>query len=167
MSFMDDDDNKPERKKVGFLGMRVFKTSLSVYLCFLFALIRNVSPLHSTFAAVISTKTDHQDGLLAGKERIIGTCLGGSFGLFTIILIDLLNINPISHLAYIIYSIALIPIIYTNVNLNAAETVPLSSIVFISIVLSARDISPINIVFSRIIETLIGVAISIIINFIL
>lgn len=166
MIFMDD-DNKPERRKIGFLGMRVFKTSLSVYLCFLFALLRDVSPLHSTFAAIISTKTDHQYGLRAGKERIIGTCLGGFFGFITIIFIDILNINPISHLAYIIYSIALIPVIYTNVNLEAPETVPLSSIVFISIVLSARGMSAISIVLSRIIETLIGVFISIFINFIL
>ena len=62
-----------------FLGMRTVKTVLAVFSCFLVAYIRGTSPIYSTIAAIISMKTDHQGGIIEGKNRMKGTILGGLF----------------------------------------------------------------------------------------
>lgn len=149
-----------------FLGMRTVKTVLAVFSCFLVAYIRGTSPIYSTIAAIISMKTDHQGGIIEGKNRMKGTILGGLFGLICILLLKFFGIAENSLMAYFIFSLFLIPIIYGNLELKSAESVSLSCVVFIAIVAEDTIVPAFSRVFERTIETFIGVIVAIIVNMI-
>lgn len=154
-----------ENKLLGFLGMRVVKTALAVYICFLISIPRGNSPFYSAIAAIISMKNDPEESINTGKNRIIGTLIGGAFGLATILIMNYLNIEVFGHLHYVLLSLLLIPIIYANVSLYSPSSTTISCIVFLSIAIShIQDTSPFMFAINRTIETAIGVIISVVIN---
>lgn len=63
-------------KKIMFLGMRVVKTVISVYICFLISFIRKSPPFYSAIAAILCMQNTHADSLKVGKNRIIDTLIG-------------------------------------------------------------------------------------------
>lgn len=160
-------DKSHNEQKFTFIGMRVIKTVISVFICFIISHYRNESPLYSTIAAIISMKTDHRGGIIEGKNRMKGTIIGGFFGLIGLIVLELLRLENNSLIGYFITSLFLIPIIYSNLKIHSTDSVSLSCIVFLGIVVSDNKIPAISRVLNRTIETFIGVIVSIVINIIL
>lgn len=154
-----------DRKLLGLIGMRVMKTALAVYVCFLISLPRGNSPFYSVIAAIISMKNDSVESMNTGISRIIGTLIGGSFGLATILLINYLDISLFGHLHYLILSLILVPVIYSSIKLHSPSSTTISCIVFISIAVSHIDnASPFMFTINRVVETSIGVLVAIVIN---
>lgn len=154
-----------DRKLLGLIGMRVLKTALAVYVCFLISLPRGNSPFYSVIAAIISMKNDSVESMNTGISRIIGTLIGGSFGLATILLINYLDISLFGHLHYLILSLILVPVIYSSIKLHSPSSTTISCIVFISIAVSHIDnASPFMFTINRVVETSIGVLVAIVIN---
>lgn len=154
--------------KVGFIGMRTLKTVLSVFICFLIAYFRDASPFYSAIAAVISMKEDHLTGLNEGKTRMKGTIIGGLFGLICLLFLEFIGIDKNRLiLEYFVFSLFLIPIIYSNLKIKSSSSVSLSCIVFLSIVASEKTASPFVRVFDRTLETFIGIIVSVVVNLIL
>lgn len=152
-------------KRLGFIGMRVFKTVISVYLSFLYGMLRGTSSYYAVIAAIISMQTDVESGVKLGINRVLGTILGGVFGLFAILVIRFFDIEIYSHLHYLILTILLIPIIYTNVHLFSPKSTTISLVVFLSIAIShVQDISPLAFTFYRVLDTSVGVVISVFVN---
>ncbi len=59
------------------LGMRTFKTALSVVVCvLLFHVLGRDNPLIATIAAVVSLRQDMTSTVSIGKERILGNTVG-------------------------------------------------------------------------------------------
>ncbi|MDN6258079.1 MAG: aromatic acid exporter family protein, partial [Tetragenococcus halophilus] len=59
------------------LGMRTFKTALSVVVCvLLFHVLDRDNPLIATIAAVVSLRQDMTSTVSIGKERILGNTVG-------------------------------------------------------------------------------------------
>lgn len=151
--------------KIWYPGLRVIKTVIAVYVCFLVNFFRNGTPFYSAIAAVICMQKDYSDSIEVGKNRMIGTIVGGIYGYFTIVLINHANFEFYSHKHYLLLSLLLIPIIYTDVALKAARAVAISCVVFLSITIShIVDASPMVFAANRTFDTLIGVIVSIIIN---
>ncbi len=154
-----------DRKLLGLIGMRVMKTALAVYVCFLISLPRGNSPFYSVIAAIISMKNDSIESMNTGISRIIGTLIGGSFGLGTILLINYLDISLFGHFHYLILSLILVPVIYSSIRLHSPSSTTISCIVFISIAVSHIDnASPFMFTINRVVETSIGVLVAIVIN---
>ena len=154
-----------DRKLLGLIGMRVMKTALAVYVCFLISLPRGNSPFYSVIAAIISMKNDSVESMNTGISRIIGTLIGGSFGLGAILLINYLDISLFGHFHYLILSLILIPVIYSSIRLHSPSSTTISCIVFISIAVSHIDnASPFMFTINRVVETSIGVLVAIVIN---
>ncbi len=154
--------------KVGFVGMRAIKTVLSVFICFIISYFRDASPFYSAIAAVVSMKEDHETGLTEGKTRLKGTIIGGIYGLICLLFIDYVDfINTNIYLEFLVFSLFLIPIIYSNLKIKSSGSVSLSCIVFLSIVVSDKAVSPYIRVYERTLETFIGVIVSVLINIIL
>ena len=152
----------------GFLGMRVVKTVLAVFICFLISFFRSSLPFYSAIAAILCMKNDHKDSLETGKSRMIGTMIGGVYGFFAIILSKSLGIELLGYTYYFILSIFLIPIIYTNVRVKSAASTYISCVVFLSITVAhGNDVSPMLFALNRVIDTIIGIAVSIGVNIIL
>lgn len=159
-----------ERKETlfGFLGMRVVKTVLAVFICFLISFFRSSLPFYSAIAAILCMKNDHKDGLETGKSRMIGTIIGGVYGFIAIILAKSLGIELLGYTYYFILSIFLIPIIYTNIQVKSAASTYISCVVFLSITVAhGNDASPMLFAANRVIDTFIGIGVSIGVNLIM
>lgn len=154
-----------KNKKFGFLGMRVIKTFLAVHLCFVIAFLRKTSPLYSVFATIISMKADTEESIATGLNRVIGTIIGGLFGLITLTIIEHFHIDANTYAHYLLLSVLLIPVIYANVHLYSPSSTTISCVVFIGIaIIDTVDISIVHFAIERVIETSIGVVVAIIIN---
>lgn len=152
-------------KKTTFIGMRVVKTVIAVYICFLISFIRKSPPFYSAIAAILCMQNTHANSLKVGKNRMIGTMIGGFYGFIAILLADVINIKLFSYIYYLTLCFFLVPIIYTNVYCKTAKSTYISCVVFLSITVShGGDISPIFFGLNRIIDTLIGIIVSLLIN---
>jgi len=157
-----------ENKKVKFIGMRVIKTVIAVYLCFLISFLRNGIPFYSAIAAILCMQNDHNNSFEVGKSRMIGTLIGGAYGFLAIMLIDFINIELFNYIYYLILSLLLIPIIYTNVFLKVNSSTYISCVVFFSITVShGGDMAPMYFTLNRIVDTSIGIVVSLVINMII
>lgn len=154
-----------KNRKIKLPGMRVIKTVIAVYICFLLSFIRKTKPFYSVIAAILCMQNDSKNGWKVGKNRMIGTLIGGIYGLIAIILIKYLNIELFSYVHYLILSLFLIPIIYSNVYLKVPNSTYISCVVFMSIAVShGGDKAPMFFALNRVVDTLIGIIVSIIIN---
>ncbi|WP_353092517.1 aromatic acid exporter family protein [Tissierella praeacuta] len=152
-------------KNIKLPGMRVIKTVIAVYICFLINFMRKGIPFYSAIAAILCMQNDHINGFKTGKNRLIGTLIGGTYGFLAIVLINFLNVELFNYIHYLILSLFLIPIIYTNVFLKSSSSAYISCVVFFSITIShGGDIAPMYFALNRVIDTLIGIGVSLIIN---
>ena len=73
------------------IGMRNIKTAISVFLCItLFNLFKRDNAFYACIAAVICMKDTYENSLSIGINRLLGTFLGGLFGIITIYLLSFL-----------------------------------------------------------------------------
>ncbi|NLV89156.1 MAG: FUSC family protein [Tissierellia bacterium] len=159
------ENKSKEIKTKRIIGMRVIKTVIASYICFIISYFRNTSPFYSVIAAILSMQTDHDSSLKVGKNRMVGTIIGGIYGFIAILLIDLLNIELFNYIHYLILSLFLIPIIYTNVHLKYSSSSYISCVVFLSITIShIGDANPMYFAINRVIDTLLGIVVSLIVN---
>ncbi len=158
-------EDKSEFCLFGFIGMRVIKTVLAVFLCFVISFLRPSLPFYSAIAAILCMKPSYNDGLDTGKSRMIGTIIGGIFGFLEIVLIKKLGIPVYGLIHYFILSLFLIPIIYTNVNVKSHSSTYISCVVFLSIAVAhGNDAAPMLFALNRVIDTFIGIGVSIFVN---
>ena len=122
----------------------------------------------SSDLAILCMQKDPSDSFKTGKNRMIGTLIGGFYGFLAITFVDYINVELYNYIHYLILSLFLIPIIYTNVSLKASSAAYISCVVFLSITVShGGDIAPLYFALNRVIDTLIGIIVSIVINKIL
>lgn len=158
-------ESNEKPKKIKFIGMRVLKTVIAVYICFSLELVREGVAFFSAIAAILCMQPDNKHSLETGKSRMIGTILGGMFGFLVITIIDFCQIELFSNLHYLILSLFLIPIIYSNVYLKSSTSSYISCVVFLSITVShGGDSAPMIFAINRVIDTLIGIIVSLIVN---
>ena len=161
-----EDNNKDKRIK--FIGMRVVKTVIAVYICFLISFFREGLPFYSAIAAILSMQTDPKDSFQVGKNRIKGTIIGGIYGFLAITLVNFMGVAIFGQIHYLVLSLFLIPIIYTNVHLKTYTSTYISCVVFLSITVAhGGDSTPMYFAFNRVLDTLIGIGVSWIINIII
>jgi len=152
-------------KKVKLPGMRVIKTVIAVYICFLISFINKSLPFYSVIATILCMQSNIKNGWQVGKDRMIGTLIGGIYGFICIISINLFNIELFNYIHYLILSLFLIPIIYTNVYLKVTNSTYISCVAFFSITIShGGDTAPMYFALRRIIDTLIGIIVSLAVN---
>lgn len=153
--------------KFPHVGMRIMKSSIAVFICLVLDIFRNQTgvPFYSAIAAVLCIQPVQEEGVKVGWSRICGTFIGAFWG--TIILFINLRFIPESQiiLRYAMMSLGVIPVIYTAVFLKKQGSVFISCIVFLSInVNHIGDVNPYLFIFNRVLDTLIGVAIALLIN---
>jgi len=152
-------------KKIKLPGMRVIKTVIAVNICFLLSILRKSSPFYSAIAAILCIQSDNKNSWEAGKSRMIGTLIGGAYGLINVVLNSSLNIELNNYVYYLILSLFLIPIIYTNVYVKAPSSTYISCVVFLSITVShGGDEVPAYFALNRVVDTLIGICVALIVN---
>ncbi|MGG7179093.1 FUSC family protein [Clostridium paraputrificum] len=152
--------NKIELPKI---GLRNIKTALAVFICMiLFQLSGGKNPFYACIAAVICMKDTVESTFTMGKNRLIGTLLGGLLGVIAIYLIGLI---PILHAANpLLTAIGIVLAIYCCNLINKPGAVTICCIVFIGIMINYDGPTSYSYAIGRSIDTSIGIIIAILIN---
>lgn len=144
------------------IGARNLKTALAVTLCIgFFELIHRQYPFYACIAAVICMKDTVENSYNMGKTRMIGTITGGLVGLsFTFIA---LTFN-ITNFPGLITGVGIVLTIYLLNLFNKKGSVSIACIVLIAIMTNLHGKAPYAYAFDRIIDTLIGIVVALLIN---
>ncbi|VYU57263.1 FUSC family protein [Clostridium tertium] len=139
------------------IGSRNIKTGIAVLICLLFW--RN--SLFAAIAAVICMQDTVENSLRIGKNRLIGTLLGGVLGL---ILLSTVNFFSLMAFLPIVTSLGVIIIIYCCNVIKKPAACSIASIILIGILVSNGYDDPLMYSIRRTVETAFGVVVAILIN---
>lgn len=140
------------------IGMRNLKTAIAVFICIIITRVLNIadSPFYACIAAVICMQSSVFQTFKAGKNRMIGTFIGAFLGfLFALI-------NPGNAL---LTAVGIIVVIYICDLMKYNKSVSIACIVFIAIMVNLKDQTPFYYSIYRLIETLIGIIIALLVNY--
>lgn len=154
---------KKENLKV---GLRTIKTVLSVMICFVINEFRTGGiPFYSAIAAISCMQNNIDDSFKVATNRTISTLLGGMWGM-SFVLLDVYLLPSMPNIyRELIISLMLILVIQTSVIFNLKKSAYLSCVVFLSITIThGFDANPILFAINRIVDTLIGIIVSLVIN---
>ena len=146
------------------IGLRNIKTALAVSLCMIiFQLINRENPFFACIAAVFCMRDTVSSSVSMGKNRIIGTIIGGVLGIIIIYISDLIpflyKITPI------VTGIGIVIGIYICTLIKRHGSVIISCIVFIGIMTNySSQIDSYSYAINRSFDTVIGIIIAILIN---
>ena len=148
------------------IGLRTIKTVISVFLCFLIDSCRNDSvPFYAVIAAILCTQPDMENSLAIAKSREMSTIIGGISGMLFLTAERLHTAIHPELFRELILSLMLIPIIYLSLLLKQKNGTALMCIVFLCVTVThKKDTNPLYFAWSRIVDTSLGILISLIVN---
>lgn len=149
------------------IGMRIIKSSIGVLLGFIVYLLRGKqgAPFYTVLSVLWCMQPYSSNAKANAVQRTMGTVIGAVYGLIMILLE--LYVIPFDNelFRYITISLLIIPIIYTTVIFNKKNASYFSCVVFLSIVVNhLKDKNPYLFVFNRMMDTMIGIGLALIIN---
>lgn len=148
-------------------GMRILKTSLGI---FIVALIFSLTPLsrnnitHAAIAVVVGMQVDFKSSLQKSLSRIKGTVIAGIYAYLTIRLLIHFNIERTSLIYICLISLLCIPLIKLLLFMKSQSSVLIACIVYVLITLGSAYENPAQYAFFRTIDTVIGLSLSLFIN---
>ncbi|NLY45295.1 MAG: hypothetical protein GX053_04815 [Tissierella sp.] len=138
------------------IGMRTFKTALSVALSLFVADLLNLnSPSLVGIAAIVAMQSSVNESLIAGKNRMLATFVGAVVGLF---------FSYILPLNYFFLGLGIIAVIHIHNIFGWKQSLSLSAIVFLVIFLNQEG-SRLLYATNRLLDTFIGIIVSTLINY--
>ena len=137
------------------LGMRTIKTSISVFFCIIISSMFGIDPFYTCIAAVSTIQSSIQSSFIVGRDRMIGSTIGAIYG---VIFSCFGNYNAL------LTALALLSVIYTVNFIKSKGAVNIACIVVISIMVDPTVTSPIENGVSRLIQTLLGIVIAVLVN---
>ena len=147
-------------------GLRIIKTFIAVTLAMVVSAHRPGEglPFYSAIAAIICLKSDVEGSREIGKNRIIGTFLGGFCGLIYLLIIPLDTLPE--NIELILISFLTSIIIWVMSMLDKPKAISIMAIVFLSITINhgKEDVLPFLFAFNRTLDTMIGVIAAILVN---
>ena len=149
------------------VGARILKSTAGVVICYIIYILRGNqgTPFYSMLAVLWCLQPYSSRTLTMALQRTIGTLIGVTYGLITLLLeIYVLRIYN-SPAGYIFTSLMIIPVLYTTVLMKKKNASYFSCVVFLSIaVIHISDANPFIFVANRFFETFSGIAIGVILN---
>lgn len=149
-------------------GYRIIKTVIAVFICLMIAdLLGMDTPYFGAIAAVIVMKSSPKKSLAFGKSRLIGTLFGGVFASLFVVVSSLFKIPDSSIIYALLVSLVLLLDLSVVKILGFDEhATSLSAILVLSVLIShSHDMQEmLSYVTIRMIETLIGCIVAILVN---
>lgn len=146
-------------KKLPFkIGLRIIKTVIAVFLCFLLDSFRASSvPFYAAIAAILCMQPNMKNSLNTAKNREFATITGGLCGaIFLFVERIFFTIQP-ELLRDLVLSLMLIPIIRFSLIIKMKNETFLMCVVFLCITVThEKDINPFTFALNRIIDTSLG-----------
>lgn len=155
------------KKRFQPIGLRLVKSAVAVFICFLIHFIRGQEevPFYAVFTALFCMQNDLGSSKTNAKIRILGTTIGAFWGCL-VLMINLYILENVSELyKYLLVSIAIIPVIYMTVLIKKKNISFFTGVVFLGIAVTrVTDSNPYFFVLNRVLDTLIGIFVSIGVN---
>lgn len=148
------------------IGMRIVKSAVAVFLCFVIYMIRGRGvPFYSAIAAVLCMQPYVSNSVRVALNRTVGTFIGGVFGMLAL-LVEKAFFPPDQPIwKYLLVSVCIIPLIYVTLLAKQPTASYITCVVFMSITVShGADVNPYLFALDRCIDTLIGIAVSLGVN---
>ena len=151
------------------IGMRVVKTVASVMICMIISLFtENMNSMSiSAITALVTIRATHGETIRSGILRLLGTVIGGAFGILTV-LVGLLLPHYSDGLYVLVIPVMLLINLYLCNLLNMQDTCQISCVVIIIIAANVSLDTPIGSAFMltllRLRDTFIGVVIATLMN---
>ncbi|KAA9301162.1 aromatic acid exporter family protein [Aerococcus sanguinicola] len=141
------------------LGMRTFKTGLSFFLiAMLYDLFSNHSPQIAALSAGFSQRTDFQSTNKFGRHRIFGNFIGG---LMALLCVSLMTLFPDWRmLSYLFPALGIVLTIILGNAFNSSQAIVGSIAIYTIVLYSIPDQERILYVFWRLVDTLVGAAVA-------
>lgn len=148
------------------IGMRIIKSAIAVFICFLISMIRGQGIVfYSAIAAILCMQPYVSNSLKVAKNRIVGTLIGGIFGMIVLMVQRMIIPSDMMILNYLFISIAIIPLIYITVIVEKPSASYITCVVFLSVTVAhGIDVSIYEFALNRILDTLIGIVVSLGVN---
>ncbi|PRR84055.1 HAD-IIB family hydrolase [Clostridium vincentii] len=148
------------------VGMRIIKSAIVVFICFLIYFIREDGmPFYSAIAGILCMQQYLSNSLKAAGNRTIGTIIGGAFGMLILVIERTFIPEGMPIVEYFLISIAIIPLIYLTILIEKQAISYIACVVFLSVtVIHGVDVSPFFFTINRILDTLIGIFVSLGVN---
>lgn len=151
------------------LGLRIVKTSIAVFLCFLVNMLRGNQEVvfYSQMAAIWCLQDTARDTRKNGAQQVVGTGVGALFGLVTILLFPSLAAETARQKAVhgLVISLMVGVILYATVVIRKLHAAYFSNVVYLSIVIyHLTDGDPFLFAWNRFLDTMIGIGIAWLVN---
>lgn len=164
--------NEKRNRKLPAVGQRIVRSSIAVALCFVLYYIRGKQgiPFYSALAVLQCIQPYNFNMKEMAKKRTIGTFVGAFWGTIVIFLLFALQGSlhaeiEESFAKYMLISLFTGIVLYSTVVLNCKKSSYFSCVVFLSITtMHITDPNPILFVGNRVLDTLIGIGLAIIVN---
>ncbi len=166
------------------LGMRNIKTGIAVAVCmFSYSVVRFIlemtathdnavhrafdflvnehTPIYACLAAVIVMRGSVSQSFRSGISRIIGTCIGGLFGMLFLVFGKISIVNTLD---FIIVPIGVTLLIYFLTIIKETDSTAIAVATFLIIVITVGSNSPHLYAVNRILSTSYGVVVSLLVN---
>ncbi len=147
-------------------GMRVIKTFLAITICLIIEHFRGTSmPYHSSIAAIVCMQPTLKSTFKTAGDRTIGTLIAGLYSfLFITTFHQHMQIRSDSLSYYALIGVMTLPLMMLIIALKKQGGLAITVVVFILIVISAGETSPLNYTIERVVGTLIGIGVALFIN---
>ena len=164
--------NGKRKRKLPAVGQRIVRSTIAVALCFVLYYIRGRQgiPFYSALAVLQCIQPYHSNMKEMAKKRTIGTFIGAFWGMTVIFLLLALQKSfhaeiEESFAKYMLISLFTGIVLYSTVLIHCKKTSYFSCVVFLSITtMHITDSNPILFVGNRVLDTMIGIGLAIIVN---
>lgn len=168
-----------KKKRFPSLGMRIIKSAVGVFLCFLVNFLRGGEGIvfYSNLAVLWCMQDYINETMAKAKQRTIGTVIGAGYGLVVLLCFRAMPEPGIKIaggmdeeqlmllLRGFVISIFVVVILYTTVVLKKQQASYFSCVVFLSIVVNhVGDLNPYLFVWNRFLDTMIGIVLGVLVN---
>lgn len=157
------------KKKLPPIGLRIIKSAIAVGLCFFISFLRGQSGIvfYSQLAALWCIQMYRSNTMKNAIQRFLGTTVGALYGLVFLLARPYLdgNMEGQDWISAIVVSLMIVVVLYATVLLRKKQASYFSCVVFLSIVVNhVTDSNPYLFVWNRFLDTVIGIAVGILVN---
>lgn len=159
-------EEQKEKKKFQFpIGMRIVKTSLAAFICMGIDLMRGEIPSQSVVTTAICIRPDRDNSLKSASARTLGTIIGAISGVIVLLLFSEPFRGDYTLFYYFIVAFFMMPVIFIVAKLKFPTGVIVSLVVYLSITVNQQSAGTSwEYIFNRIIDTLIGIFVALVVN---
>lgn len=146
------------------IGMRIIKSAIAVNICCIICLLRGGMPFYSSIAAILCMQKESGKAKVVAINRMVGTCIGGLCGYLALLVLKLPLFTNL-YISYSFLSLCIIPLMYLTIVLKKQSATYITCVVFLCVTIThGGDVSPQLFALNRVIDTFIGIIVSLCIN---